>query len=88
MTMMKLAERVLNYFSVAHTEIPWTEDALLGHKGICTCFNAECAVRRDEGDVEEAARLGAAPWHLAMLSSALLVLEIPVGEHDDTRTTS
>ena len=84
MTMKKLAERVLNYFSVAHTEIPWTEDALLAHKGICTCFNAECAVRRDEGDVEEAARLGAAPWHLAMLSSALLVLEIAVGEHDDT----
>ncbi|CAK0813141.1 unnamed protein product [Prorocentrum cordatum] len=84
MTMKRRAERVLEYFSAPHAVIPWTEDALLAHKGLCVCFNAECAVRRDDGDVEEAARLGAAPWHLAVLSSALLVLEIAVGEHDGT----
>ena len=43
----------------------------------------KCAQDRDGGDVTGAARMGAAPWQLAMLSAGLLLLEIGVGEFGD-----
>jgi hypothetical protein len=83
-TLSRLAQRVLTYFERPHQEVPWSAGALLAHKGFSSCFNARCAVERDTGDAAEAARLGAAPWHLAMLGTALLLLELAVGEHDGT----
>ena len=79
-----MAKRVLQYFSKGHMEVPWAPDALLAHTGFGTIFNACCALCRDQGGANEAARLGAAPWHLAMLSTGLLVMELGAGVYDGT----
>ena len=75
-----LAEKVLAHFAKPHTQIVWSSGARLTFKGFQAVFDAQCARARDRGAVGEAARLGASAWHLAMLSVALLVLEIAVGE--------
>lgn len=80
----ELADRLLRYFSNSHMEIPLTESARLALTGLGTCFNAQCALARDRGDVLQAARLGIAPWHLAMLSAGLLLTEIAVGDYTGT----
>ncbi|CAK0807357.1 unnamed protein product [Prorocentrum cordatum] len=76
-----LAKRVLEYFREPHTEVPWKPAAHLTFKRSQAVFDAQAAKARDSdaaGAVGEAARLGAAPWHLGMLTVALLVLEIAV----------
>lgn len=79
-----MAKKVLEYFAEHHTEIGWSGAARLAYQGLCTVYNANCAVARDSGSVTEAARLGAGPWHLAMLAGALVVFEIAVGVYDGT----
>jgi hypothetical protein len=75
-----MAKRVLQYFRESHKEVPWALDARLTFTGFQTVLDAQCAVARDQGNESLAARLGAGPWHLGMLSVALLVLEIAVDE--------
>ena len=77
-----LAKRVLEYFNSNNMVIPFTASGRLTSRGLCICFDARCAQARDAGDVMSAARLGAGPWHLAMLSAGLLAMEIAVGDHD------
>ena len=77
-----LARRVLDYFATPNMEVPLTGSAALTLSGLCTCFNAQCAVARDCGDVMKAARLGAASWHLAMLSCGVLLMELAVGDFE------
>lgn len=79
-----MADRVLHYFNDSHMDIPWTPSARTLHKGFSAVFSANTAVARGDGEVAKSARLGAAPWHLSNLSTALLVFEIAVGEHADT----
>ena len=79
-----LAARVMAYFDQSHESVPFTASGALTLRGLSTCFDAQCATRRDAGNVMEAARLGAGPWHLAMLSAGLLLMEIAVGEYDGT----
>ncbi|CAK0866307.1 unnamed protein product [Prorocentrum cordatum] len=83
--LQSLAKRVLEYFREPHMEVPWKPAAHLTFKRFQTVFDAQAAKARDSdaaGAVGEAAWLGAAPWHLGMLTVALLVLEIAV-EVDD-----
>ena len=76
---VSVATRVLDYFSDPHMTVPFSGAGRLTFQGLCTCFTVQCALSRDSGDVMGAARLGVGPWHLAMLSASLLVLEIGVG---------
>ena len=78
-----LARRVLTYFKEPHKEVEWSPKARLLFKGFQAVFDAQAAKARDSdaaGGVGEAARLGVAPWHLGMLSVALLIVEIAVGD--------
>eukprot|EP00959_Pyramimonas_sp_CCMP1952_P443516 9284984-Pyramimonas_sp.AAC.1 len=43
-------------------------------------FDAQCALVRDQGNETRAALLGSSPWMLGMISVALLIMEIAVGE--------
>ena len=84
MDLTSIADRVLAYFGASHMDIPWTTSAKQLFRGFCAAFDANTAVARGEGDVAKAARLGAAPWHLSNLSTALLIFEIGMGEHTNT----
>ena len=53
---------------------------MLALRGFSTTFSARCAEARNEDMQPLAARLGIAPWHLAMLSAGLAILEVGVGE--------
>ena len=75
-----MTQRVVSYFEQPHVVVEMTQDARLAHKGFCLVFDSNCAVARDDGRIIDAARLGAAPWHLAMLSASLLVIELAAGE--------
>ena len=68
---------MLEYFKDSHKVVSWKDATRLSFKGFQTVFDAQCAAR----DCNEllAARLGASPWHLAMLV-CLVVLEIAVGD--------
>ena len=74
-----MANAVMTYFEQPHQEIKLSAAARLCFEGLCATFSVACAQRRDGGDVPGAARWGAAPWHLAMLSGSLLVMEIGLG---------
>ncbi|CAK0904715.1 unnamed protein product [Prorocentrum cordatum] len=75
-----MANRVLEHFKVSHTVVPWSEEARLTFKGFQMVFDAQCALMRDQGNETRAALLGSSPWMLGMISVALLILEIAVGE--------
>jgi hypothetical protein len=77
-----MTKKVLQYFDKANTTIPFSETARLTFKGLSVCFNAKCATARNNGEEVLAARLGTAPWHLAMLATGLFLLELAVGEYD------
>lgn len=44
-------------------------------------MNVQSHVVRDSGDIQAAARFGAAPWQVGVLAALLLVFEIFVGAH-------
>ena len=79
-----VARRVLQYFAEAHTELEFSAQGKLTFQGMCAAFTVQCGMARDAAQVPRAAMLGAGPWHLAMLSAGLLVLEIGFGQHDDS----
>ncbi|CAK0829906.1 unnamed protein product [Prorocentrum cordatum] len=75
-----MANRVLEHFKVSFTVAPWSEEAQLTIKGFHMVFDAQCALVRDQGNETRAALLGSSPWMLGMISVALLIMEIAVGE--------
>ena len=79
MDLQSLVTRVLEYFKDSHEVVSWKDAARLSFKGFQTVFDAQCAARDDCNERLEA-RLGASPWHLAMLAVGLVVLEIAVSD--------
>ena len=82
-SLKSMAVRVLDYFKAPHQKMQWTVDAKLAFKGFQMVFDCQGAKFRDEGRVSVAARYGAGPWHLGILSVALVVCEIALGDDSD-----
>ena len=76
--------RVTKYFGEAHKILPPTEDALALHASYQGAFNVKSHMERERGDVHTGAAIGAAPWHLGELASALCVFDMFCGRYEDT----
>ena len=79
-----MADRVLAYFSALNMDITWSARAVTLFQGFSAVFHANTAAVRTGNMASHAARLGAAPWHLSVLSTALFIFEIGEGQHDGT----
>ena len=76
----EMAHRVIAFFDDHHKSLEWTLEARLTFRGFQAVFDAQCACYRDRGAIGEAARFGASPWLMAMLASAIFVMEIGVAD--------
>ena len=63
-----------------HRVIEFSERARGVYLGYQTVFNIKVKQARDDGDVDQGAELGAAPWKLGMLSASLLMWDILWGD--------
>ena len=75
-TLAKCVPRVATYFDKIHQELPPTDEALALHQSYQGAFNVKSYLEREAGEVHSGAALGAAPWHLGELASALCVFDI------------
>ena len=78
-SMESIAARVLDMFEKPGIQFGLSEKGLLALHGFHTIFNARCAQARNADMVSLSARLGIAPWLLAMLSAGLAILEVGCG---------
>ena len=77
--------RVTTYFAAPHRSLPPTDDALALHQSYQGAFNVKSYLERETGDFHSGAALGAAPWHLGELASALCLFDIFQGRCDGTQ---
>ncbi|CAK0820661.1 unnamed protein product [Prorocentrum cordatum] len=87
--------RVTTYFEKPHVVLEPTVEALALHQSYQGAFNVMCYKQREAGREYAGAALGAAPWHLGELASALCIFkwltqpgvggfDIFCGRYDDT----
>ncbi|CAK0894399.1 unnamed protein product [Prorocentrum cordatum] len=81
-SMDSIAARVLDMFETPGIQLGFSKKGLLALRGFHTIFNARCAQARNADRVSLSARLGIAPWHLAMLSAGLAILEVGRGARE------
>lgn len=70
------AERLTEAFAEEHRVLKFSDEAKRLFKSYQAYFNILVAEARTDGDIGHGAQMGACPWKLAMLSSALMMWDI------------
>lgn len=76
------AKRLVNTFAADHRQLKFSSEAKKIFKSYQAYFNIMVVDSRQGEDIGQAAQMGACPWKLAMLASALALWDISWEQHE------